>query len=114
MKITKRQLRQIVKESFLTEGSSATYYGSGGDDEVEVRISVRYSDDGSAAIDWDVKKEKWNSEYREMETVTVHEGEDNDDLKLSNLDALYEKIDDDAMEQAIYRAMDSFKEGEYY
>ncbi len=114
MKITKRQLRKIIKESLLTEGDRATYYGSGGDDEFEVRISVKYSDDGSAAIDWDVKKEKWDSEYNEMKTVTVHAGEDNNDLKLSNLDDLFEKVDDEAMEQAIYRAMEEFKEGEYY
>jgi hypothetical protein len=114
MKITKRQLRRIIRESLLTEGDSATYYGSGGDDEYEVRISVKYSDDGSAAIDWDVKKEKWNSEYREMETVTVHEGEDNDDLQLSNLDALWDKAEEQEMEEAIYNAISKFKEGEYY
>jgi hypothetical protein len=114
MKITRRQLRQMIREAVLAEGSSATYYGSGGDDEFEVRISVQYSDDGSATIDWDVKTEKWNSEYREMETVTVHEGEDNDDLKLSNLDALFEEVDDNAMSDAIYNAMSKFKEGEYY
>ena len=49
-----------------------------------------------------------------METVTVHEGEDNDDLKLSNLDALWDKAEDKAMADAIYRATDSFKDGEYY
>ena len=104
----------VIKESLLTEGDSATYYGSGGDDEFEVRISVKYSDDGSAAIDWDVKKEKWNSDERRMETVTVHEGEDNDDLKLSNLDALWDKAEEQEMEEAIYNAISKFKEGEYY
>ena len=118
MKVSRKQLRRIIKESLLTEGDSATYYGSGGDDgghaQFEVRISVKYSDDGSAAIDWDVKTEKWNSDERRMETVTVHEGEDNDDLKLSNLDALWDKAEEQEMEEAIYNAISKFKEGEYY
>jgi hypothetical protein len=114
MKITKRQLRRIIKESLLVEGDRATYYGSGGDDEFEVRISVEYSDDGSAAIDWEVTTEKWDSDRRKMKTVTVHEGEDNDDLKLKNLDALWDKAEDQAMGDAIYSAMSKFKEGEYY
>jgi len=114
MKITKRQLRRIIKESLLAEGDRATYYGSGGDDEFEVRISVEYSDDGSAAIDWEVTTEKWDSDRRKMKTVTVHEGEDNDDLKLKNLDALWDKAEDQAMGDAIYNAMSKFKEGEYY
>ena len=114
MKITKRQLRRIIKESILAEGDYATYYGSGGDDEFEVKISVKYSDDGSAKIDWVVKTEKWNRDLGEREEVTVHEGEDNNDLRLSNLDALYDEADKGAMKDAIYKAMDSFKEGEYY
>ena len=114
MKITKNQLRKIIRESVLTEGDFATYYGSGGDDEFEVKISVKYSDDGSAKIDWTIKTEKWNNDERRMETVTVHEGEDNDDLKLSNLDALWDKVEEQEMEEAIYNAVSKFKEGEYY
>ena len=114
MKITKRQLRRIIRESLLIEGDFATYYGSGGDDEFETKISVKYSDDGSAKIDWVIKAEKWNNDAGEMEEVTVHEGEDNDDLKLSNLDALYDKSEDKDMKDAIWNAIDKFKEGEYY
>ena len=114
MKVTKRQLRRIIRESLLTEGDFATYYGSGGDDEFEVKISIQYSDDGSAKIDWVIKTEKWNNDYGEMEEVTVHEGEDNDDIKLSNLDALYDKAENKDMKDAIWNAIDKFKEGEYY
>ena len=114
MKITKRQLRKIIRESLLIEGDFATYYGSGGDDEFEAKISVKYSDDGSAKIDWVVKVEKWNSDYGEMEQVTVHEGEDNDDIELSNFDALYNNAENKDMKDAIWNAINKFKEGEYY
>lgn len=114
MKITKRQLRRLIKETLLIEGgNTASYYGSGGDDEFEARISVKYSDSGSADIDWSVKTEKWNNDEGKMETITVHDGED-DNIDLPNFEALYDKQERGPLQDAMYKAKGKWDEGERY
>jgi hypothetical protein len=118
MKITKNQLKQIIKEELarvLTEGSNRSHYEGVDDNErYDVDITVEYDGSGNVTVEWKIDTERARNAYqgdRKIDTVTVAEDKE-EDLLLTGLNKIYEESNDENLKQAIQRAVESFKAGE--
>ena len=107
MKITRRQLKRIIRESLLVENETNRYTGKDEDGAgYKVKVTVTYDDSYNSEISWEGFDASGSKKFEGTDTKT----------NVPNLEGKLKdyKDGDRVMYSAILDAVRKVKEGEYY